>query len=97
MNKRKMSFIEGVTVMYFYLVDVKSTKNVNGEDVALDYINTYLLESDAENEAKKLSKDEDTLEVGVFRWKLLENGDHEIDYGYNGFRFLNRKHRELAM
>lgn len=42
--------------MYFYLVDVKSTKNVNGEDVALDYINTYLLESDAENEAKKLSK-----------------------------------------
>ena len=92
-----MSFIERVTGMYFYLVDVKSTKEVNGEDVALDYINTHLLESDAENEAKKLAEDKDTLEVGVFRWKLLENGDHEIDYSYNGFRFLNRKHRELTM
>ena len=30
-----------INYMEFFLVDVKSTINVNGKDVAFDYANTY--------------------------------------------------------
>lgn len=84
--------------MDFYLVDVKSTKGVGNEDVAFDYINTYLDADKAIEEAKRLSEDDDTLEVSVHHWILKEDGSqkHVEDDGYDGilYEFLNRDHRE---
>ena len=84
--------------MDFWLLDVKSTVNVNGTDVAFDYVNTYYEKSDAIREAKLLSMDDDVLEVSVHHWILLENGEqkHVEDDRYGiEYRFLNKDHREF--
>lgn len=84
--------------MDFWLLDVKSTVVVNGKDVAFDYINTYYKMNTAIKEAKRLSKDENVLEVSVHHWILKEDGTEE--HAENGDRsdvpycFLNRNHRE---
>lgn len=85
--------------MDFWLLDVKSTVLVNGNDVAFDYINTYFEPNEAIKEAKLLSEDENVLEVSVHHWILKEDGiqEHfEDKYGYGVlYRFLNQNHREL--
>ena len=45
-----------INYMEFFLVDVKSTINVNGKDVAFDYINTYTDFDKAMEKAKELKK-----------------------------------------
>lgn len=84
--------------MDLYLVDVKSTKRVRNEDIAFDYINTYLDVDEAIKEAKRLSEDDDTLEVSVHHWILKEDGsqEHIKNDGCGGilYEFLNRDHRE---
>lgn len=83
--------------MEFWLLDVKSTVNINGTDVAFDYINTYYDKNEAIKEAKFLSANEDVLEVSVHKWILLENGtqEHSEDDDSIPYRFLNKEHREL--
>lgn len=85
--------------MDFWLLDVKSTVVVSGNDVAFDYINTHFEPNEAVKEAKLLSKDENVLEVSVHHWILKEDGTQEHaenDVGYDiPYRFLNRNHREL--
>ncbi len=81
--------------MEYYVVDVKSTRNVNGEDVAFDYCNIYYDENKANEEAESLTFDNDVLEVGVFRWILKSDGVEKIDWDYYGFSWLNRNHREI--
>lgn len=83
--------------MEYYVVDVKSTRNVDGKDVAFDYCNIYYDENKANEEAKLMTLDNDVLEVGVFRWILKSDGTEEIDWNYYGFRWLNRNHRENKM
>lgn len=84
--------------MDLYLVDIKSTKRVGNEDIAFDYINTYLDVDEAIKEAKRLSEDDDTLEVSVHHWILKEDGsqEHIENDGCGGilYEFLNRDHRE---
>lgn len=83
--------------MHFWLVDVKSTVNVNGVDVAFDYMNTYYDEKRAIKEAELLTKDENVLEVSVHHWMLQEDGTQvhveDNDYGVSFF-FTNKNHRE---
>lgn len=83
--------------MEFYLVDVKSTVNVNGVDVAFDYINTYYDSNEAIKEAKLLSMNEDVLEVFVHKWILREDGtqEHSNDNNSIPYRFQNKNHREM--
>lgn len=83
--------------MEFWLVDVKSTVNVNGKDVALDYINTRYDKNEAIEEAKLLSKNEDVLDVSVHKWILLEDGtqEHAEDDDCIPYSFQNENHREL--
>lgn len=84
--------------MDFWLLDVKSTVNVNGTDVAFDYVNTYYEKNDAIKDAKLLSMDDDVLEVSVHHWILLENGEQEHVEDINSgieYRFLNKDHREF--
>ena len=82
--------------MYFWLVDVKSAANVNGVDVAFDYINTYLSLSEAIREAKLLSENDDILEVSVHKWILNEDGSQEHADGDDSipYDFFNKDHRE---
>lgn len=79
----------------FWLVDVKSTKSVNGVDVAFDYINTYYTEELANKAAVELTKDSDTLQVTVHKWLLTTKGNQFIDYDYSGFNYINYSHREM--
>lgn len=79
--------------MDFWLLDVQSTVNVNGKDVAFDYINTFFEKNEALNEAKLICKNEDILQVLVVHWKLYSDGTQEnLDCI---FSFLNEEHREL--
>ena len=82
--------------MDFWAVDVKSTVNVNGNDVAFDYINTYFSLSEAIKEAKLLSENDDVLEVSVHKWILKDDGmqEHSEDDDSTLYRFLNKDHRE---
>lgn len=82
--------------MEFYLVDVKSLRTVDREDIAFDYCNTYYDEIIANREAQVLSFDVDVLEVSVHKWILNKDGTEDIIEGYSGSRYLNRNHRELA-
>ena len=93
---KKRNIISGGFGMDFWLVDVKSTVNVNGVDVAFDYINTYLSLSEAIKEAKLLSENDDILEVSVHKWILNEDGmqEHSEDDDSILYRFLNKDHRE---
>lgn len=79
--------------MDFWLVDVKSTVNVNGIDVAFDYINTYLAENVAIAEAEFLTLNEDVLEVSVHKWHLYNDGTQK-HFDVIPFRFINKNHRE---
>lgn len=83
--------------MEFYLVDVKSTVNVNGVDIAFDYINTYYDSNEAIKEAKLLSMNEDVLEVSVHKWILGEDGaqEHSNDNNSIPYHFQNKNHREI--
>lgn len=79
--------------MEYYLLDVKSTVNINGTDVAFDYLNTYFDEKEAVKEARVLSWDNDVLEVSVHKWKLNADGTHEHIDGV--FYHMNKEHREF--
>ena len=86
--------------MEFWLVDVKSTVNVDGEDVAFDYINTYQKRDVAIAEAEFLSLNEDVLEISVHKWILGKDGTHEhSETGIHKvdipFSFINKNHREF--
>lgn len=83
--------------MEYYVVDVKSTRNVDGKDVAFDYCNIYYDENKTNEEAKLLTLDNDIIAVDVFRWILNSDGKEEIDWSYYGFRWLNRNHKEIKM
>ena len=77
-------------------MQVLSTVNVNGVDVAFDYINTYLSLSEAIKEAKLLSENDDVLEVSVHKWILNEDGmqEHSEDDDSIPYTFLDKDHRE---
>ena len=90
--------------MEFFLVDVKSTINVNGKDVAFDYINTYLDFDSAMSEARALTENDDVLSVSVHTWILNDDGtqEHAEDDCINGifrscipYGYTNKNHREL--
>ena len=83
--------------MEFYLLDVKNTINVNGNDVAFDYINTYFEANEAIKEAKLLAMNDDVLEVSVHKWILKEDGtqEHSEDDKNILFNYLNVDHREF--
>lgn len=83
--------------MEFYLLDVKSTVNVNGVDVAFDYINTYYDLDKAIKEAELLSMNEDVLDVSVHKWILNEDGtqEHSEDMDNIPYHYQNREHREM--
>ena len=83
--------------MEFYLVDVTSTVNVNGIDVAFDYINTCYNYKDAIKEARLLSINEDVLEVSVHKWILKEDGTQEPSEDNDSimYYFQNKEHREI--
>lgn len=83
--------------MEFYLLDVKSTVNVNGVDTAFDYINTYYDLDKAIKEAKLLSMNEDMLDVSVHKWILNEDGtqEHSEDMNNIPYHYQNREHREM--
>lgn len=88
--------------MNFWLLDVKNTVIVNGNDVAFDYINTYFELEEAIKEAKLVSEDENVLEVSVHHWILKEDGTQEhveSEYGHDDipYMFLNINHRELKL
>ena len=93
---KKRNIISGGFGMDFWLVDVKSTVNVNGNDVAFDYINTYFSLSEAIKEAKLLSENDDILEVSVHKWILNEDGSQEHADGDDSipYDFFNKDHRE---
>ena len=82
--------------MDFWVLDVNSTVNVNGNDVAFDYINTYFSLSEAIKEAKLLSENDDVLEVSVHKWILNEDGSQEHADGDDSipYDFFNKDHRE---
>lgn len=89
--------------MEFYSLDVQSTVNINGKDVAFDYNNTYLTLDEAIERAKNISQNDDTLHVAVHRWILNPDGtEHHADDEYiNGifidsipFSYTNKNHRE---
>lgn len=88
-------------MMDFWLLDVKSLINVNGNDVCFDYINTYFDPNEAIKEAKLLSEEDDTLEESVHHWILKDDGTQE--HAENGdksdvpYYFLNRNHREFKL
>lgn len=65
-------------MMYFYLVDVLSNVNIDGEKVAFDYINTYVSKEEAIAVAEKLAADKTTISVTVHKWKkdVYGNEDH---------------------
>ena len=82
--------------MEFYLVDVKSTVNVNGVDVAFDYINTRYHSDEAIKEAEFLSMNDDVLDVSVHKWILNADGTQEHSEDRNSilYHFQNENHRE---
>lgn len=87
--------------MDFWLLDVKSTREVNGEMVAFDYINTYFSCKKAVKKAKLISAENNILEVSVHHWILKSDGTRE--HAENGdntdvpYYFLNRNHWELKI
>lgn len=85
--------------MDFWLLDVKSTREVDGEKVAFDYINTYFSYKKAVKKAKRLSFDENVLEVSVHHWILKSDGTQEHaekgDCTDIPYRFLNKNHWEM--
>lgn len=83
-----------INYMEFFLVDVKSTINVNGKDVAFDYINTYLDFDSAMSEARTLTENDDVLSVSVHTWILNDDGtqEHTEDVSYI---YINKNHREF--
>ena len=89
--------------MEFYDVDVKSTVNINGKDVAFDYHNTYIDYNDAFRFAESLKKNNDVLDVSIHRWVIKEDGMeyHAEDDYINGvvrssipYTYTNKNHRE---
>lgn len=93
-----------INYMEFFLVDVKSTINVNGKDVTFDYINTYLDFDSAMLEARALTENDDVLNVSVHTWILKDDGtqEHAEDDCINGifrscipYSYTNKNHREM--
>lgn len=65
-------------MFYYYLVDVLSNVNIDGEKVDFDYINTYVSKEEAIAVAEKLAADKTTISVTVHKWKkdVCGNEDH---------------------
>ena len=79
--------------MDFWLLDVQSTIEINGKDVAFDYINTYFDSIEAINEARSLREDENVLQVLVVHWNIDECGKQDVVDCI--FSYINIKHREI--
>ena len=77
--------------MEYYLLDVKMTINVNGTDVAFDYINTYFNPHEAVKEAKVLSLDDNVKSVSVHKWFITEKGKHDHADGNDSILFHYEK------
>ena len=82
--------------MEFYLVDVKSIVNVNGVDVAFDYINTYYNLNEAIKEAKLLFINKNVTDISVHKWILGEDGSqrHSDDIDSVPFHIRNVSYSE---
>lgn len=84
--------------MDFWLMDVKMETEVDGNNVAFDFINTYFDKNEAIDEAKILSENMDVIEVSVHHWLLkpdgtrehVETGNWKEDIPYH---FSNSDHR----
>lgn len=61
----------------FWLVDVKSTENIDGNLVAFDYINTCYRYSEALEMGRTLSKNANIVCISIHRWVLLADGTQE--------------------
>ena len=87
----------GKTHNWFYLVDVKSTININGKDIAFDYINTYLDFDSAMLEARTLTENNDILSVSVHKRILSDGGTQEhAEDKYNiPYSYINKTHRDF--
>lgn len=85
--------------MDFWILDVLSTVEVNGKDVAFDYCNTYYELHDAIRDAKLLVDNDDVIQVSVHHWILCEDGTQmHADNGDKTdvpFNFVNKNHREM--
>ena len=79
--------------MEIYLLDVKSVVDVNGNDVAHDYINTYTNFIDAANEALRLSsnKSMNIVDMSIHKWIIKEDGTQEHSDDIDSIiRFTNK-------
>ena len=77
--------------MEFYLLDVKRTVNVNGVDVAFDYINTYFHAVEAVKEAIYLSTLDEVVQVSVHKWFIDENGKQDHCEGSDSILYVYQK------
>lgn len=87
--------------MNYWLLDVRSTEEIEGKQVAFDYINTYYDKDRAIEDARELSKKENILAVGVHHWILNPDGTQEHVESSNfrdelPYLFVNRNHWELV-
>lgn len=83
----------------FWLVDVKSTIDVDGNLVAFDYINTYHRYTEALEVGRKLSKDPQIVCISIHRWIVNADGSQEhaeTTYGHPDipWEFININHPE---
>ena len=83
--------------MDFYLVDVLSTITINGNDIAFDYINTYLDLDKAIEAAKEISENPDVLRVTVHHWVVNPDGSQDTrrKQRQNGYSILIRQRNEV--
>ena len=77
--------------MEYYLLDVKSTIDVNGAEVAFDYINTYFDPKKAVDEAIILSSKDNMICVSVHKWYVNEKGQHVHSDDKNCVLYLYEK------
>lgn len=84
--------------MEYWLVDCKSTVNIDGIDVAFDFINTHFDRYKAIEEAEMLSKNDDVLYVAVHKWIMTSDGktDHANDDDDIPYHYRNNNHREYS-
>lgn len=83
--------------MDFWLLNVKSTEEVDGEQLPFDYVNTYYDKDKANADAKELSKKKNILAVGVYHWILKADGTQERVESEDSYYFLNRNHWALNL
>lgn len=90
--------------MKFYKLSVRSTININWNDIVFNYDNIYTDFDEAMAKAEELTKNNDVLHVTIHRWILKDDGtqEHAEDDYINGvfrssvpFDYTNKNHREM--